>query len=107
MNRLDDAIKRQQAVQRSRALAWILFAAALTISLLVWIEVIFGFLNFDDISMLQLSAEVILALLLGFAATQMFRKGLRLNRLLADPARLLSTSEEDFNALLFRFRPPK
>ncbi|MFQ5548552.1 MAG: hypothetical protein ACE5FV_09680 [Woeseia sp.] len=89
MNRLDNAIRRQQVVQRSRTIAWALFAFFVPVSLLFVGEVIFGFLHVDEVGVLQLLAELVLALLFAFAAAKMFRAGLRFNRLLADPDRLM------------------
>ena len=89
MRKLEDAIRRQQAVQRSRTLAWALFAVFVPVAILFWLEAVFALVNISKVGMLQLLAELILALLFTFAAIQMFRNGVRFNRLVADPSRLL------------------
>ncbi|MFQ5982634.1 MAG: hypothetical protein ACE5KS_04580 [Woeseiaceae bacterium] len=94
MTKLEDAIRRQQAVQRSRAFAWALFSILVPVSLLFWFEAIFGVIHLDEVGILQLAAEFILALLSTFGAVVMFRAGLRYNRLLADPDRLLRDDAE-------------
>ncbi|MFQ6005836.1 MAG: hypothetical protein ACE5OQ_10055 [Woeseia sp.] len=94
MKILNRAIRRQQAVQRSRTIAWALFAVFVAVSLLFVVEVIFGFLHMDEVGVLQLLAELILALLFAFAAAKMFRAGLRFNRLLADPDSLMHNNPD-------------
>jgi len=94
MKKLEDAIRRQQAVQRSRTLAWALFSVFVPVSLLFWFEVIFALANIAEVGILQLSAEFLLALLFALAAVQMFRAGMHFNRLLADPSRLLDNNAE-------------
>ena len=94
MKKLEDAIERQQAVQRRRTLAWALFGILAPVSLLFWLEVVFGFGHVAEVGILQLLAEFILALLFTFAAVQMFRAGMLFNRLLADTSRLLENSAE-------------
>lgn len=94
MKKLDEAIRRQQAVQRSRALAWALFSVFVPLSLLFWFEVVFGFSHLDEVGVLQMLAEAVLALLFTFAAVQTFRAGIRFNQLLANPERLLHDNED-------------
>lgn len=94
LKKLDDAIRRQQAVQRNRTLAWALFSVFVPVSLLFWFEAIFGFGHLAEVGFLQLLAEFVLALLFTFAALQMFRAGMLFNRLLADTSRLLADSAE-------------
>lgn len=89
MNKLDDAFRRQQAVQRSRTIAWALFSVFVAVSLLLWSEATFTLIHTSEAGILQPVVEFILALFFTFAAVQMFRVGMRLNHLLADPSRLL------------------
>ena len=62
MRHLDDAIQRQQAVQRKRTFAWALFGILLPVSLLFWSEVVFGLCHLSEIGILQLLAEFIVSL---------------------------------------------
>ena len=94
MKKFNDAIRRQRAVQRSRTIAWALFAVFVPIALLFGLEVVFGLLNFDAVGLLQLLAEAVLALLFTLAAVQMFRAGVHFNQLHADPDRLLNDDAE-------------
>lgn len=94
MNKLGDAMERQQAVQRKRTTAWAIFGILLPVSLLFWFEVIFAFGHLPEIGILQLSAELIVALIATGAAVHMFRSGIRFNRMLTDTSRLLGESGE-------------
>jgi len=89
MSALDDALQRQQEIQRKRTIAWIIFALLVPISLLFWSEVIFGFGHFSDVGLLQLAAEFIVAAFATVGAVQTFRSGMRFNRLLSDTSQLL------------------
>lgn len=94
MRHLDDALQRQQAVQRKRTIAWVLFGILVPISLLFWFEVIFAFGHLSEVGLLQLLAESIVALFSTLGAIQMYRSGIRYNRLLADTSRLLDSDIE-------------
>ena len=94
MRTLEDALQRQQAVQRKRTIAWALFGLLVPISLLFWSEVIFAVGHLDEVGLLQLSAELIVALFSTLGAVQTFRSGIRYNKLFADPSRLLHDSAE-------------
>lgn len=89
MTTLDDAMARQQAIQRKRTVAWILFALLLPVALLFWSEFVFGLGNLAEIGILQLLAEGMIALLASLGAVRACRSGMRLNRELADTCRLL------------------
>jgi hypothetical protein len=94
MRHLEDAIQRQEAVQRKRTFSWALFGILLPVSVLFWLEVVFALGHFSEVGALQLSAESVVALLSTLGAIQAFRTGLRYNRLLADPSRLLHDSAD-------------
>ncbi len=94
MNRLDDALRRQQAVQRKRTLAWVGFGIFVPVSLLFWLEVIFALGHLPEVGILQPLAELVIAGLSTVAAVQLYRSGMRLNKLLADPSRLLDDDVE-------------
>ncbi len=89
MRKLDDAMKRQQAVQRRRTFAWALFGILAPVSLLFWLEVIFALGHLSDVGILQLVAELLMAIISTIAAVHMYRSGMRLNKLLADTSQLL------------------
>jgi len=89
MRTLEDALQRQQAVQRKRTFAWGLFALLVPISLLFWSEVIFGLAHLNEVGILQLLAEFIVALFSTLGAIQTFRSGMQFNRMLADTSRLI------------------
>ncbi len=89
MRKLDDAMERQQAVQRKRTIAWASFGILVPVSLLFWLEVVFALGHLREIGVLQLSAELIIALLSTLAAVHTYRSGMRFNKLFADPSRLL------------------
>jgi len=89
MRKLDDAMKRQQAVQRRRTFAWASFGILAPVSLLFWFEVIFALGHLPDVGVLQLVAELLMAIISAIATVQMYRSGMRLNKLLADTSRLL------------------
>ena len=94
MKRLDDAIQRQQAVQRKRTIAWILFGVLVPVALLFWFEVFFAFGHLAEVSMLQLVAEFVVALFSTAGAAQMYRSGIQYNHLLSDTSRLLDSDIE-------------
>ncbi len=94
MRKLDDALQRQQAVQGKRTIAWALFGILVPVSLLFWLEVIFAFGHLPEIGILQLLAELVIALLSTLAAVHRYRSGMQLNKLLADPSRLLNDDVE-------------
>jgi len=89
MRKLDEAIERQQAVQRKRTTAWALFGILLPVSLLFWLEVVFALGHLPDIGILQLLAESLIALVSTFCAVQAYRSGMRYNKILADTCQLL------------------
>lgn len=89
MRKLDDAMKRQQAVQRRRSFAWASFGILAPVSLLFWLEVIFALGHLSDVGILQLVAELLMAIISAIAAVHMYRSGMRLNKMLADTSRLL------------------
>ena len=89
MRKLDDAMKRQQAVQRRRTFAWASFGILAPVSLLFWFEVIFALGHLSDVGILQLVAELLMAVISAIAAVHMYRSGMRLNKMLADTSRLL------------------
>ena len=89
MSALDDALQRQQEVQRKRTVSWILFALLVPVALLFWSEVIFGIGHFADVGLLQLAAEFIVASFATLGAVQTYRSGMRFNRMLSDSSRLL------------------
>ena len=89
MRNLDEAIERQQAVQRKRSTAWALFGILLPVSLLFWLEVIFALGHLPDIGVLQLLAESLIALVSTFCAVQAYRSGMQYNKILADTFQLL------------------
>jgi hypothetical protein len=92
MKHLDEAIERQREFQRRRTIAWILFALLVPVSLLFWSEVIFGFGHFADVGLLQIAAEFIVAIFSTIGAVQMFRSGMRFNRMHSDTSQLLDES---------------
>ena len=94
MRKLDDAIERQQAVQRKRTLAWVLFGILAPVSLLFCLEVIFAIRHLSEVGILQLLAEALIALVSSVAAVHMYRSGMRLNKLLADTSLLLDERTE-------------
>ncbi len=89
MRKLDDAMQRQEAVQRRRTLAWAFFGILAPISLLFWLEVFFALGHLSDVGILQLVAELLIAILSTMAAIQQYRSGIRFNKLLGDTAQLL------------------
>ena len=89
MRKLDDAIERQQAIQRKRTIAWILFGVLAPVSLLFWLEVVFALGHLPEIGILQLLAELLLALIASFTAVQAYQSGMQYNKLIADISRLL------------------
>ena len=94
MNKLDDALQRQQAVQRKRTIAWAMFGILLPVALLFWFEVVFAVGHLAEVGMLQLVAEFIVALFSTAGAVQMYRSGTRYNHLLSDTSRLLDSDIE-------------
>ena len=90
MRKLDDAMKRQQAVQRRRTFSWASFGILAPVSLLFWFEVIFALGHLSDVGILQLVAELLMAIISAIAAVHMYRSGMRLNKMLADTSRLLN-----------------
>ncbi len=94
MRKLDDAIERQQAIQRKRTIAWILFGVLAPVSLLFWLEVVFALGHLPDIGILQLLAELLLALIATFTAVQAYQSGMQHNKLIADTSRLLDDETE-------------
>jgi hypothetical protein len=91
---LGDAIKRQQVVQRKRTIVWILFGLLLPVSLLFWFEVIFALTHLDEVGILQLSAEFIVALFSTLGAVHTFRSGMQFNRMIADTSRFLDDNRD-------------
>jgi ABC-type transport system involved in cytochrome bd biosynthesis fused ATPase/permease subunit len=91
---LDDAIERQQAIQRKRTVAWILFGVLAPVSLLFWLEVVFALGHLPEIGILQLLAELLLALIASFTAVQAYQSGMQYNKLIADTSRLLDDQTE-------------
>ncbi len=89
MRKLDDAIERQQAVQRKRTYAWASFGILAPVSLLFWLEVVFALGHSAEIGILQLLAESLIALVFTLAAVHAYRSGMRFNKLLADTSQLL------------------
>ena len=53
MRKLDEAIERQQAIQRKRTIAWILFGVLAPVSLLFWLEVVFALGHLHEIGILR------------------------------------------------------
>ncbi len=94
MRKLDDAIERQQAIQRKRTIAWILFGVLAPVSLLFWLEVVFALGHLPEIGILQLLAELLLALIASFTAVQAYQSGMRYNKSIADTSRLLDDEAE-------------
>jgi ABC-type transport system involved in cytochrome bd biosynthesis fused ATPase/permease subunit len=94
MRKLDDALERQQAIQRKRTIAWILFAVLAPVSLLFWLEVVFALGHLPEIGILQLLAELLLALIASFTAVQAYQSGMQYNKLIADTSRLLDDEAE-------------
>ena len=94
MRKLDEAIERQQAIQRKRTIAWILFGVLAPVSLLFWLEVVFALRHFPEIGILQLLAELLLALIASFAAVQAYQSGMQYNKSIADTSRLLDDETE-------------
>ena len=92
MRHLDDAIQRQQVVQRKRTIAWILFGILVPVALLFWFEVVFAISHFAEVGTLQLLAEFIVAGFSTLGAVQTYRSGMQFNRLMADTSRLLDDS---------------
>ena len=89
MRKLDDAMKRQQAVQRKRTFAWASFGILAPVSLLFWFEVVFALSHLSAVGILQLVAELLMAIISALAAVYMYRSGMSLNKMLADTSRLL------------------
>ena len=89
MRKLDDALQRQEAVQRKRTIAWALFGILTPVSLLFWLEVIFALGHLSDVGSLQLVAELLIAIISTLAAVHMYRSGMRFNKLLGDTSQLL------------------
>ena len=89
MRRLDVALERHEAVQRSRTVAWATFGILAPLSLLFWLEVIFALGHLSDVSILQLVAELLLAIISTLAAIHRYRAGMRFNQLLGDTSQLL------------------
>ncbi len=89
MRRLDAALERHEAIQRSRTFAWALFGVLAPVSLLFWLEVIFALSHLSDVGFLQLVAELLLAIISTLAAVHRYRSGMRLNKLLGDASQLL------------------
>ncbi len=94
MRKLDEAIERQQAIQRKRTIAWILFGVLAPVSLLFWLEVVFALGHLPEIGILQLLAELLLALIASFTAVQAYQSGMQYNKLIADTSRLLDDEAE-------------
>ena len=94
MRKLDEAIERQQAIQRKRTIAWILFGVLAPVSLLFWLEVVFALGHLPEIGVLQLLAELLLALIASFTAVQAYQSGMQYNKLIADTSRLLDDETE-------------
>jgi hypothetical protein len=94
MRKLDDAIERQQAIQRKRTIAWILFGVLAPVSLLFWLEVVFALGHLPEIGILQLLAESLLALIASYTAVQAYQSGMQYNKLIADTSRLLDDEAE-------------
>jgi ABC-type transport system involved in cytochrome bd biosynthesis fused ATPase/permease subunit len=94
MRKLDDALERQQAIQRKRTIAWILFAVLAPVSLLFWLEVVFALGHLPEIGILQLLAELLVALIASFTAVQAYQSGMQYNKLIADTSRLLDDEAE-------------
>ena len=94
MRKLDEAIERQQAIQRKRTIAWVLFGVLAPVSLLFWLEVVFALAHLPEIGILQLLAELLLALIASYAAMQAYQSGMQYNKLIADTSRLLDDEAE-------------
>ncbi len=94
MRKLDDAIERQQAIQRKRTIAWVLFGVLAPVSLLFWLEVVFALGHLPEIGILQLLAELLLALIASFTAVQAYQSGMQYNKLIAATSRLLDHEAE-------------
>ena len=94
MRKLDEAIERQQAIQRKRTIAWIMFGVLAPVSLLFWLEVVFALGHLPEIGILQLLAELLLALIASFTAVQAYQSGMRYNKSIADTSRLLDDETE-------------
>ena len=94
MRTLDEAIERQQAIQRKRTIAWILFGVLAPVSLLFWLEVAFALGHLPEIGLLQLLAELLLALIATFTAVQAYQSGMQNNKLIVDTSRLLDDETE-------------
>jgi hypothetical protein len=94
MRTLDEAIERQQAIQRKRTIAWVLFGVLAPVSLLFWLEVVFALGHLPEIGILQLLAELLLALIASYAAMQAYQSGMQYNKLIADTSRLLDDETE-------------
>ena len=94
MRKLDEAIERQQSIQRKRTIAWILFGVLAPVSLLFWLEVVFALGHLPEIGILQLLAESLLALIASYTATQAYQSGMQYNKLIADTSRLLDDEAE-------------
>lgn len=94
MRKLDEAIERQQAIQRKRTIAWILFGVLAPVSLLFWLEVVFALGHLPEIGILQLLAELLLALIASFTAVQAYQSGTQYNKSIADTSRLLDDETE-------------
>ena len=94
MRKLDDAIERQQAIQRKRTIAWVLFGVLAPVSLLFWLEVVFALGHLPEIGILQLLAELLLALIASYTAVQAYQSGMQYNKLIADTSRLLDDEAE-------------
>ncbi len=94
MRKLDEAIERQQAIQRKRTIAWVLFGVLAPVSLLFWLEVVFALGHLPEIGILQLLAELLLALIASYTAVQAYQSGMQYNKLIADTSRLLDDETE-------------
>jgi hypothetical protein len=94
VRKLEDAIQRQQAIQRKRTRAWALFGILVPVSLLFWLEVIFAVGHMPEIGILQLLLELLIALVTTLAVVHAFRSGMQFNKLLADTSRLLDDDAE-------------
>ncbi len=94
MRKLDEALERQQAIQRKRTIAWIMFGVLAPVSLLFWLEVVFALGHLPEIGILQLLAELLLALIASFTAVQAYQSGMRYNKSIADTSRLLDDETE-------------
>ncbi len=88
MRKLDDAIERQEAVQRRQTVAWAIFGILAPVALLFWLEVIFALSHLSDVGILQLVAELLIAIISTLAAIHNYRSGIRFNKLLGDTSRL-------------------